>query len=454
MNSPGNGIPEPANGVVPFAGYANVIFNGTFAPGSNTISATNASIGEFNNNGMVSGNAIDASNSVSTFEHFIGSYFDVTGGVSNFSISDWSWTYTNSTYPANVNKWVDSNALISGDIVVPLHVTGQSVNVTVNLPSNTPIALNYTSAGAVLTITSSNGNTISANVLIANLTSGTTGGPSATGTTFTKQVVLNVNSSIVSNSVVYELTVNYPCGSNSAPYKYNKTTGAWVAITPVAYNKTNAPVSCSMSFTIPPDPVIGLFSSAPTPVVNSGGGAPTPAGAATSTPSVTPTSNGYVISNLTTPNSETVSLEGKSITITVSSISPGSAVVIVNGVSENLSPNVPVQVDPPAFLYYIELAGISYAPAEHTITLNIYSVPNATTTATSTVTVVPATTTAPSPATSIAITTVAPAAAAAPSSFSSTLFGIIAGIVVIAVVAAMLYLRRRKGTGGRKQDKK
>ncbi len=368
VNSLGAGIPEPYNGVVQFTGYASTPFNGVFSPGSNAVATNGMLIGTFNNNGAPVGNTIDITNSISTFEHYIDMYFT---GATNYEPSTWSWTYTNATYPANENKWVDAYTGISGEIITPIHVTGTHATTKVSLPSNTLVNLNYTSAGAVLSIKSSGSNTITANILIANLTSTASSSPSSTGTTFTKLVVLNISSDVVSNSITYGLTVGYPCGSsNAAPYKQNATTGSWVAITPFTRNTTGAPALCTMSFNIPPDPVIGLFSSAPTPIINSGGGVPTPVGpapATTTATTVTPT-----IAPTTVP--------------------------------------APTTVAPPV-----------------TVTR-------------------PTTVAAPT-------TSVAPAASATPSAFSSELFGIIAGIVVIAVVAAWLYLRR-KGRSARKQERK
>ena len=313
----------------------------------------------------------------------------------------------------------------------------------VNLPTNTPININYTSAGALLTINSSSGNTITVNVLIVNDTSNTTSTPTLIGTTFSKLAVLDVNSSVTSN-VVYGLTIRIPCGSNAAPYKLNATTGDWIAITPFSVNKA----ACTLSFNIPPDPVIGVFASSPTSTVsNSGGGVPSAgAGAAgPGGPTTTPISNGYEISNLTVPNTASVSVQGKSITLTVSSISPASAVVIVNGVSYNLQPNTPVQVDPPAFVYFVDLKSVSYTPSLHAITIEVYSQPNQTTT----ITPVNSTTNSTTPTTTVVpvvTTTVVPTpptASAGTSTFSVVLFEMIGVLAAIAVAGAFWHSRLR-----------
>ena len=174
-----------------------------------------------------------------------------------------------------IESLVNSTPYLGPSLGAFATLVGSTANVVVTLPSNTPMSVNYTPAGAVLSIKSNGGNTITANVLIANLTTSTSSTPRSPSTSFTKLLVLNVsvstNTNAPTNSINYALTVAYPCGSNAAPYKLNATTGAWTALS-YSRNTTAAPASCTISFTIPPDPIVGLFSSSPAPTGPLNGG--------------------------------------------------------------------------------------------------------------------------------------------------------------------------------------
>ncbi|MDE1851106.1 MAG: Ig-like domain repeat protein [Candidatus Micrarchaeota archaeon] len=148
VQSPGIlNVVEPYNGVVQMTGSASTIFNGTFSPGSNSVTGT---LPTLNNNGKFTGTSIDTSNTVSTYQYYIGTYF-INFDSANYSGSannGGGWTYTNSTYPSNGNKWVDSNTnnwgtdASAGDIVA-VNTQKPIVNVTTQIV-NDPDGGSYT----------------------------------------------------------------------------------------------------------------------------------------------------------------------------------------------------------------------------------------------------------------------------------------------------------------------
>ena len=342
-------------------------------------------------------------------------------------------------------------------------LSGHTANVAVTIPSNTPVSVNYTSAGAVLSIKSTGSNTITAKVFIANLTASTSTTPSVASTAFTKLLILNlsVNSTgAPSNSITYALTVAYPCGSNAAPYKLNTTTGAWIALN-YSKNTTGAPASCTMSFTIPPDPVIGVFTSTPvttttvppaSTAANPSGPAPT-AAVPTVVPYTTSSQTGYELYNMTTDNSESMLINGTSFTLTQNFITPSSSGVTVNGNSYTLVPGGTAQIAGQSNVY-VHLVSISYLPVLHTVNYTFYqAITPAPVTTTSVTTTVPTTVTTVAP--TVAPTTTAaptpPPSAAPPSSTDYLVIGAI--IVIVAVLATLLYYSRRGGRAQRRASR-
>ncbi len=126
VSSPGSGTLEPYNGNAPFTGYDNLTFNGTFTPGANAVSLSNASIGTLNEGGSITGNVISAG--ISTFDHYIYSYFTLDA---SYSYTKWGDTYTYGVYPLSGQSWIDSSSKIAGDII-----TYQAPAVNMSAPSN------------------------------------------------------------------------------------------------------------------------------------------------------------------------------------------------------------------------------------------------------------------------------------------------------------------------------
>lgn len=174
-----------------------------------------------------------------------------------------------------------------------------TVDTVVDLPAGNTVALNYTPAEATLDIYSSN--SIAANVLILDRSSNFTGAPEPTAPNYASKFstlsILNLSLTNASG-VSYGMTVYVPCGSNSTPYEYNATTGAWEEIPILASGSSGS--LCTISFDIPSDPVIGVFELNGVGVLGSGGtgasgsssGSPAaapPTTAATTTPAATTT---------------------------------------------------------------------------------------------------------------------------------------------------------------------
>ena len=119
-----------------------------------------------------------------------------------------------------------------------------------NVSANTPIVVNISNAGTTVTLASSNSKSTSVKLVIINVTKSTT--PPQSNTSI---IVLNV-STLPPTNITITLSVKYPCSLPSnkvTPYKLTST--GWREITNFSINA----ISCTVTFTIPPDPVVGLF---------------------------------------------------------------------------------------------------------------------------------------------------------------------------------------------------
>ena len=220
------------------------------------------------------------------------------------------------------------NTIPSTITVNPL-LTNSISNVVVDVPANTPTSLNYMGANAILTITSSNGMT--ANVLISNVTTDYTSKPSASSTSFTKLVLLDfsVTNSIPSN-VVYSITISIPCGSNAAPYKLYGST--WTAL-PFT---TNTP-GCTITFSVPADPVIGIFTSSPIPP-------PSPTGVSQQTTVSTTTVLTTVSTTIPTTTASTTILPTTTVPTTVPVTQSTTAMTPKLNVTMNLPASISISI--------------------------------------------------------------------------------------------------------------
>ncbi len=214
-----------------------------------------------------------------------------TGQVISFlgNVTGGTERYDNVSYSVSQNGNATSSAvaLISGSNIVfkspgTYSVTGRvtdsdmitaySENAVVNvgtwnnmsrinilLPANSVSSFNYMQSNTTINVHTSN--SITANVLIKNVTAKITSAPNASpvaGSVLSKLVVLNISvSSAATNSVgSINVTIGYPSDYTSpAPYIFNGT--FWKEITPFNVNAT----SHTMTFSISPDPIVGVFGS-------------------------------------------------------------------------------------------------------------------------------------------------------------------------------------------------
>ncbi len=216
----------------------------------------------------------------------------VVGNVVGRNDRNVVWTYTPSdvgtlSFSANAvdtaGTPVEFNAPAS--ITVKPVFNGDST-ASVNIPANVPLDISFKPADTIVSITSATGAT--ATVAISDVTASTSNMPVNASTAFTKLSVLDISISPNTVNTIVSMGLGSACGSNVAPYKlYND--GTWVEL-PFAVNS----ITCTISFSIPPDPVVGLFSYVVTPQgrapSNGGGGGPTPVSSPTTNSTVTTTS--------------------------------------------------------------------------------------------------------------------------------------------------------------------
>jgi hypothetical protein len=350
-------------------------------------------------------------------------------------------------------------------------------NVLVSVPAGTNTVFNYTpttgGAGVSLTIASSNSLPLAANVLITDQYNNATltASPPTNGTmVLTPLTLLDVSSDLAATDVTYYLTVGYTCGTTVAPYTYNSVTG-WTLLTGATYNTANP---CSITFPIPADPVVGVFTettptpTSPTVPPSTSAGSPATASAPTTflptvTPFITGNQTGYLIANLSQSGSESVSINGTSFSVVENFITPTSAGVTVDGQPFTLSQGAPVRFNSTnSTFFYVELTGISYLPVLQTVTLELYGQPVTAAAQNATAANTTATTPTPSSALPVPTTTVAPvnatsaanATAVQPSAPSSSALPAIAamGLTIAAAIAiGISYSRRTSRTRGRKR---
>jgi len=256
---------------------------------------------------------------------------------------------------------------------------------------------------------------------------------------------------------------------------------------------TSNTVACTITFNIPADPTIGIFTSTPvsttvtTTISNGGGGVSQSGGGSvgggvgggvsggggrgSSLPVVISYSsgvqNGYQILNLTTDSSETLNMGNNgTIHVTLNYITPNSAGITANNQTFNLTANNTVALmGLDGYTYYAKLMNISYLPIQHTVKLLIYGqanqpvfIPaNATANATKAAAGANVTANAPIQAPAVASTTTVPASQAATASGSqaNTKYMAVAAIIVIAAGAVIAAIASsRIGSRKRRPAKK
>ena len=275
----------------------------------------------------------------------------------------------NAPTPATINT-VSSN-------IITLSPSNRG-NVTINLNSNSITYLNYTDTNVIMGI-SSNTAAIS-NVILSNLTSS-----HQPPTNYSKILVFSFNV-ITSANISVTATIRYPCSiqaSTITPFKLFSN-DSWVPITPFStqYVHTADGSVCTVSFTVPPDPTIGIFyktyatttatSSITIAPPGSSGGGGGGGGGGPSGPVVNQTSSScYTITNIATLNTFNVTFIGEIFKVTENFISPNEAGITINRNNYTLSVGAISNIYNSSAT--VRLSAISYLPIEHTITLEICS---------------------------------------------------------------------------------
>ena len=119
---------------------------------------------------------------------------------------------------------------------------------TVNISANTPTSINVTGAGAtIILITTTQ---TPANITVTNVTNSIIPLQS-----YTLLIALNI-STTSANNITMGITLKYPCSiSSNTIYPYELKGNEWVQIAPFTVNAS----SCTVTFAIPADPIVGLF---------------------------------------------------------------------------------------------------------------------------------------------------------------------------------------------------
>ena len=119
----------------------------------------------------------------------------------------------------------------------------------------TPIVISVPNSSITVSLSSSG--PASATLTVSNVTASLGSGVAGTAPI----IILNI-STVSSANVTTTLTVGYPCSTSPSritPYKKVPGDG-WIAIR----NFTVDSAACTMTFSVPPDPIVGLFSANPT----------------------------------------------------------------------------------------------------------------------------------------------------------------------------------------------
>ncbi len=378
-----------------------------------------------------------------------------------------------SLIPQHTGKIAFNGMATDKGTTYPYVFFGTSRNITVlpilkkyiSLSANTANSIYFFNANAMLSISAAN--TVSGNVLIANVTPSYSNlKPTKTDYLANVVVVLNISSNVTNaNAISEHLLVPYPCSyaqTNVAPYLL--TNGAWSPIPSSAYSVNT--LSCTFNVTVPVDPIIGIFGfiySPPTTTVPSSSSSSGAAGGGgggggnfkpTVVPFNTSTEVGVIIYNFSQDNQEYVKIENHTIYVVENFISVNESGVSINGTAYDIPENRTIEINVPMPLY-VTLVNISYLPILHTITLKLYatrSVVTSTTTTSSTTTVPPTTIRSTTLSTTITyVKTTVPALPQKQSANKTKIIGIILSALVILVAIYLYFKSRSKRAAGGSQ---
>ncbi|MDE1871386.1 MAG: YncE family protein [Candidatus Micrarchaeota archaeon] len=153
--------------------------------------------------------------------------------------------YSNSTNSSPATSGSSRLVSLNGSIMF---------NGSANLSEHSPLYINFTSSGLLLQVRSGSSSNFSANIMITNVTNSSSL-PVLAG----KERLLALNISVAPpENVTLNLTVKYNCSIGSsyiAPYIVSNS--IWEPINSFTVDSS----ACSMSFSLPADPVVALYSS-------------------------------------------------------------------------------------------------------------------------------------------------------------------------------------------------
>lgn len=371
------------------------------------------------------------------------------------------------------------NGIIANTIAVPAGAGAGPGNILVfgaNVPGIGPDSYNAVVFDAG---TSSTSNSIS-NVITVNPTPTITltAAPASVTTAGMETLTANIVGGTGPYTITYYQSDGTPVGTGTLGAVSGSNVLAFTPSTPGAftYNAVAVDTGTSAYFTFNsvPSSLVNVASPPPTTTISNtnngggggGGGGGGVVGGGTFKPAVSAfNSTCYQIINLTTPDYAVVNFANVSFNIRANFISPTDAGITINGTASYtlyLNSAIPI-LDTAAYNYTLELTGISYIPAVHTITLRACSISriqpntnvpsNATNRSTSNTTVSTYTTTLPTTSimasnivSSNAITTV-------PSSHSLPAW-ILWLIILIVLLAILLWLFLILWKRRRKKDRK
>ena len=155
-------------------------------------------------------------------------------------------------YPSGTPSASSSTTISTSSTTITSEVNHVSLNASYNITGNVPTVVNVPGAGATIILTSSE--QVPANLIVVNVT-----GSSTPPQSYLPIIVLNV-STVSSGNVSTRITLKYPCSvASNTIYPYKLNGANWNPINPFTVDAA----SCTVTFDIPKDPVVGLFEYQP-----------------------------------------------------------------------------------------------------------------------------------------------------------------------------------------------
>ena len=176
--------------------------------------------------------------------------FTITLGVSQLSSGGGGPGI--SPYPV-VTTTATTTTVVTTTSIPVISIGGQSGSSSFNVSPSTPLTVDITGMQASVMLSTSSGGKSGVSFTASNATSSSPSAPAGQ----TKLVALNITILTAAN-VTAVATLPYPCGIPSdsvSPYILKNST--WHAISQFTVNAA----SCTVTFTVPNDPVVGLFAS-------------------------------------------------------------------------------------------------------------------------------------------------------------------------------------------------